>query len=226
MIKKYIRQLNNSEKKIIKEKLDKNEKDSNKLSSQFRLLAVITLLLLGVFILALFFPNRDWIAIKVALTIIAPILIIGILGLFFPSYLHWKKYHENFKLNIKPKCVKALEENRVDVKKVESHSVYFIEQFEDEGNGYVFDIGGNRCLFLKGQDYEFAQNNNKWPNSSFEIVRIPSTREILGIFAYSDKLKPQKIFKSSEYANEEYLWGSFEEVVNQPANEFIRTILK
>ncbi|HEV7591346.1 MAG TPA: hypothetical protein VGO40_24750, partial [Longimicrobium sp.] len=48
---------------------------------------------------------------------------------------------------------RALEDGRVTVKRVSAVAVIEIEPLEDEGTGYVFDLGDGRVLFLKGQEY-------------------------------------------------------------------------
>src|SRR3954465_9190104 len=66
---------------------------------------------------------------------------------------------------------RALEDGRVTVKRVSAVAVIEIEPLEDEGTGYVFDLGDGRVLFLKGQEYVPTEDGyDPWPNTDFELV--------------------------------------------------------
>ena len=159
--------------------------------------------------------------------------LIGIAALYLAmtsvaGYRHWSRHHRDFVRDILPELRKALEDGRVAVKQVAASAVIEIEEFEDEGQGYLFDVGGGNVLFLKGQLY-YAENQyaegggDPWPNTRFDIVRTLHGNHWLGIFCQGDPLEPTRTI-AAEDQREEYVWDEREEVRHGTLDEVARAI--
>ena len=55
---------------------------------------------------------------------------------------HWSRIHRHFMRHEAPQIQKALENENVFVKKVLANAAIEIIEFEDEGSGYIYDVGG------------------------------------------------------------------------------------
>lgn len=87
-----------------------------------------------------------------------------------------REYGERYMEQRHPELARVLEDGRVTVKRVRAVAVVEIEPIEDEGTGYVFDLGDGRVLFLKGQDYFPADDGAPWPNTEFGSARPRTAR--------------------------------------------------
>lgn len=88
-----------------------------------------------------------------AIPIVAAILCLYFLIAVIESHLYWRRVFRDFERNTVPLLKKVLESGEVRTKSVVASSVIEIVEFEDEGSGYIFDIGDGRSLLLKGQQY-------------------------------------------------------------------------
>lgn len=147
----------------------------------------------------------------------APVLVIAGIVLFFLGanmvlgFFRWRGYAKQFHRNVNPKVRDALAAGLVEVKRVEVKEAIEIEEFEDEGSGWIFDIGEGQCLVLKGQSYFPDDKQSAWPNTSFEIVRTAKHGLWVGIFCFGNALKPLQTVPTSEFP-EEFIWGEMESV--------------
>lgn len=117
-----------------------------------------------------------------------------------------------------------LEDGRVTVKRVRAVAVVEIEPIEDEGMGYVFDLGDGRVLFLKGQDYNVADDDVPWPNTEFEIVRAATDRTLLGLHCHGTALRPLRVIPRED-VDPQKGWNEREEVLSMSVDEAVRTVL-
>jgi hypothetical protein len=120
---------------------------------------------------------------------------------------------------------RALEDGRVMVKRVRAVAVVEIEPLEDEGTGYVFDLGDGRVLFLKGDDYFPAEEGATWPNTDFEIVRTAAGGMILDLHCHGTALPPLRIIPRDE-VDPEKGWDEREEVLEMSVDDAVRTVLR
>jgi len=161
--------------------------------------------------------------------------LIGIVALYLvvssiAGHRRWSSHHRDFVQNTLPELRKAFEDGRVAVKHVAASVVIEIEEYEDEGQGYLFDVGGGNVLLLKGQQY-FAENQfaagggNPWPNTRFDIVRTLHGNCWLGIFCQGDSLEPIRTI-AAEDLREEYTWDDREEVRRGTLDEVARAICR
>jgi len=145
--------------------------------------------------------------------------------LLVQSYFHWGRLHRKFQREDVPEIMKALADGRVAVKKVKATAVIEIEEFEDEGAGYIFDIGSGKILFLKGQWFSPLETNIEWPNSEFEIVRTVHANRWVGILCYGQRLEPVRVIESSE-CKDEIVWEEREDVLEGTIESFAQSITK
>ena len=152
----------------------------------------------------------------------------GILSLFLiftliRGYIHWSRVGREFRQTDVPAIQAALRDATVQVTSVRATAVATIEQFEDEGDGFIFDVGNGQLLVLKGQRYWPVAETMPWPNSEFEIVRSTVGNRWIGIFCSGNLLKPITTLRSSD-CKDGVIWSDREDVVNVSMEEFVRSI--
>jgi hypothetical protein len=119
-----------------------------------------------------------------------------------------------------------LQDGRVTVKRVRAVAVVQIEPIEDEGTGYVFDLGDGRVLFLKGQDYDMARADDaSWPNTDFEIVRAVTDGTMLDLHCHGAPLPPLRVV-SGDDVDPQKGWDERDEVLEMSMDDAVRTILR
>jgi hypothetical protein len=142
-------------------------------------------------------------------------LVIGGIVLFFfgvnmvLGFFRWRGYAKRFRRKVNPKVQEALADGRVEVKRVEAKDVIELEEFEDEGPGWIFDLGDGQCLVLKGQTFYPTNEQSPWPNDQFELVRTSKHGLQVGIFCSGKLLEPSQRISTAEFP-EEFIWGEME----------------
>lgn len=119
----------------------------------------------------------------------------------------------------------VLEDGRVIVKRVQATAVVEIEELEDEGPGYLFDVGGGQVLFLKGLDYPPYDDETAWPNSDFEIIRGYVDGEFVGMAYHGAALPPARVIRHHE-VDAEAVWDEREEVLQMSLDDAVRSLLR
>ncbi len=122
------------------------------------------------------------------------------------------------------KLARALEDGRVTVKRVHAVAVVEIEPIEDEGTGYVFDLGDGRVLFIKGTDYFPEDEEASWPNTDFEIVRTVAAGQLLDVYCHGTALPPMRVIPGNQ-VDPEKGWDEREEVLQMSMDDALRTVL-
>jgi len=86
----------------------------------------------------------------------------------------------------------ALHRNQALETRIQSDEIVELEEEEDEGACYAFQLVGKRIVFVSGQDfYPSAQ----FPNSNFSLIRIYGENEVLVetfIEKHGKKLRPKR----------------------------------
>lgn len=141
------------------------------------------------------------------------------------GYLHWSAVQSGRRRGEVPQIREALDRGMVSVKRVTASSVAVIEEYEDEGRGFTYDIGEGRLLFLKGQDYAPVSEAMAWPNSRFEIVRSEDGVLWIGIFCFGEQLVPEVVIPSSA-CREEFVYAVHEELVTDELHAFCRRLTR
>jgi hypothetical protein len=136
-----------------------------------------------------------------------------------------REFREAHTARMSSELSRALEDGRVMVKRVRAVAVVEIEPLEDEGTGYVFDLGDGRVLFLKGDDYFPAEEGAPWPNTDFEIVRTAGGGTILDVHCHGTALPPLRIIPRDE-VDPAKGWDEREEVLEMSVDDAVRTVLR
>ncbi|MHB0961139.1 MAG: hypothetical protein ACYC1V_32560, partial [Pirellulaceae bacterium] len=141
------------------------------------------------------------------------------------SFVHWRRvYRDVTKETARAICM-ILEDGRVLSKEVTASEVYEIEEYEDEGPGYIFDVGGGTSLLLKGQKYEPEEDEMPWPASSFSLVRSVEGTLWVGLFSTGQTLCPSRKFKMED-CTDTFAWSEREEVLNSTPEEVLMGLIK
>ena len=112
------------------------------------------------------------------------------------SYPRWARYERNWIKNRLPKLKAALRDGSVNVRNVHATAVIEVEGDEDVGNGYIFDVGDGKLLFLHGSDP--VDDDMPWPNNNFEIVHTARDQQCVGIFCRGTQLEPVRTIQAHE----------------------------
>jgi membrane protein implicated in regulation of membrane protease activity len=163
------------------------------------------------------------IGLVVAFVAVVMIVCLYAMIVLLSGYLHWTSVQRGRQRSEGPQIREALDRGRVLVKKVTASSVAVIEEYEDEGRGFIYDVGEGRLLFLKGQDYAPVSEAMAWPNSRFEIVRSEDGDLWIGIFCLGERLVPELVIPSSA-CREEFVYAVREELVADELRVFCRRL--
>ncbi|HEX8393948.1 MAG TPA: hypothetical protein VF665_16515 [Longimicrobium sp.] len=145
--------------------------------------------------------------------------------LFVRAYvrdLRFRRAHPPVLVPATPPPPGVREDGRVVVKRVTACAVVEIEEVEDEGRGWLYDLGDGRVLFLKGLDYSPLDDDTPWPNTEFEIVRGLVDREFVAMAYHGRALAPLRVIRRDEY-DVQAMWDEREEVIEGTLEEVIRT---
>lgn len=140
------------------------------------------------------------------------------------GYFHWRGVHARFRRVGVPRIQAALSHGGAQAKRVRAVAVVEIQEYEDEGPGYIYDVEDGKLLFLKGQQYYPVDESSPWPNTEFEIVRASEEDVWVGIFCHGDELAPSRVIASAD-CREEIAWDEREELVDGPMEVFVDSIL-
>jgi hypothetical protein len=146
------------------------------------------------------------------IAILAGIASLLFLVMLVGGHLQWRRVQQRWHDHDAPQIRGALENGRVHVRRFTATAVIEIDQREDEGGGYLFEIGTNAVLVLKGQIYESAEEDAPWPNSAFELVRTAHGNRWVGIFCDGEKLTPRRTILPSQTPDQQ-IWRDREDVV-------------
>lgn len=142
-------------------------------------------------------PTGVWI---IVVPVVAPV---GIIAFYVSSsivigHVHWSRFAKQFALNNAPAIRKALDNGQAFVCRVRSDSVVVVQEDEDEGSAYIFDLGDGSSLYLRGQEYFPEIESSPWPARQFEIVRTKVDRLLVGVFAGSEPVADIREVRISE----------------------------
>jgi hypothetical protein len=151
--------------------------------------------------------------------------IAGIVLFFFggnmvSGWLRWGGTVRKLRAEREPLVREALADGRVEVTRVVAQGVIELEEFEDEGQGFVFDIGGGQSLLLKGQNYLPEDQAAPWPSTEFELVRTAKHRLWVGLFNRGQALTPQQRVPLTEFPSD-FVWAEEERIVPLPPEELV-----
>jgi hypothetical protein len=135
-----------------------------------------------------------------------------------------REFFENHDAYRTGKLARELEDGRVTVRRVHATAVVEIEPVEDEGTGYVFDVGDGRVLFIKDA-FLPGDEETPWPNTDFEIVRAAADGRFLDVHCHGTALPPLRVVRRDE-VDPQKGWDEREEVLEMSVDDAVRTILR
>jgi hypothetical protein len=135
-----------------------------------------------------------------------------------------RKFFEVYDARRSRETARVLEDGRVTVRRVRAVAVVEIEPLEDEGTGYVFDLGDGRVLFFK-EGFFPDDEEAPWPNTDFEIVRAAADGRLLGVRGHGTALPPLRVVPHDD-VDPEKGWDEREEVLQMSVDEALSTILR
>jgi hypothetical protein len=136
-----------------------------------------------------------------------------------------EQFIERYTAQRSGEVARVLQDGRVTVKRVHAVAVVQIEPIEDEGTGYLFDLGDGRVLFLKGQDYDVAGDDAPWPNTEFEIVRAVTDGTMLDLRCHGTALPPLRVISRDE-VDPRKAWDEREAVLEMSLDDAVRIVLR
>jgi hypothetical protein len=130
-----------------------------------------------------------------------------------------------YEARMQGELARALEDGRVTVRRVRAAAVVEIEPLEDEGTGYVFDLGDGRVLFIKGPDYHPRDGGMPWPNTDFEIVRAAAGGRLLDVRCHGTALRPLRVIPRDD-VDPAKRWDEREEVLEMSVDDAVQAVLR
>ncbi len=139
--------------------------------------------------------------------------------------MRMRSYRKRAILEGNPRIKAALDDGKVKVLSVTASSVVFFEQFEDEGDGYLFEAGPTSCVIFKDQESYPADERMPWPARHFEFITTAESDIRIGLFSSGELLTPRLTIPLAETC-EDFVWDARLEVLNKSADEVLRGLLK
>jgi hypothetical protein len=141
------------------------------------------------------------------------------------GYFSWRRFWRRWRSEQEPGIRRALEDGRVMSRRFTATSVIELEEWEDEGPGYLFQVADGKVLFLKGQPYATAEDDTAWPNSDFELVRTLQGNRWVGIFCHGESLTPLRVI-AQDQLRDDVIWSEREDVVEGSVESVAASITK
>lgn len=239
MYREFVRQMKVSERKLLGDALlaDTNPRDRRRDTLKWLAVGMGGLILCAVPVIAAshLIPEGvvrgGWQRVAVmacALTIavfsLAGLICFYVMTQVIRSHFEVNRLRSEFRRETAPEIRNALADGQVIVKEVAATAVIELAEYEDEGSGWLFDIGAGQVLFLKGQSYEPEDESLPWPNSEFEIVRTRHGKMWVGIFCHGEELEPVRVLELSD-CRHEIAWKDGEELLAGEINSVADSLL-
>lgn len=114
----------------------------------------------------------------------------------------------------------ALDDGKVLVRIVLAKAVIEFSSYDEETVGYAFDIGEDGLLFLNSIDDSMDPQEDRWPNSNFELVVSHSGNLFLNLEIKGTPLTPARVLSADEYDSEK-LWELKEEPISSDLESLV-----
>ena len=213
MLEKYERPFNVAERASLAAGLDRGPPSRRRMLRWLSIwLAIVAVGILILSCIALLFDGKPgWPAligaVLAGVTFVACIIAGYCAYAVVAGYRRTVYYAANFAQKTAPQIRAALQDGRTSVCRVTSVGVIVIEEFEDEGSAFIYDLGDGTCLYLRGEGY-YLDNvpGTSWPVRQFDLVRAAANDLWLGVFNRERRLEPE-LEVSMEEMPREYAWG-------------------
>ena len=227
MIKEAVRSLRDPERRCLQERLKAQCPVTGRDTAKWAFIWAGGLVMLGLSAAGLiaFRPNPVLGGIVGGILFVAGIICLYALIAVLSGFFHWRRVYRDVAKNTAPLIRRALEEDRCLSRDVTASEVYEIEEFEDEGPGYIFAIGDGKSLVLKGQKYAPEEDQMPWPARAFSLVRSPDKSLWIGLFSSGAEMPPARTIKMEECLDE-FVWSEREDVLDGQPEDVFRGIMK
>ncbi len=227
MIQETIRCLTDAERRCLQERLDAQCPVSGRGTARWSLIWAGGLLLLALLAAGLIAlrPNPVLGGLVGGLLSVAGIVCLYALIMVVSGFLRWRQAYREFARDTVPVVRRVLREGRCLSRDVTASRVYEIEEFEDEGPGYIFAIGEGKSLLLKGQKYEPEDARMPWPAPTFSLVRSSDGELWIGLFSSGQTLSPLRTIQMDECLDD-FVWSEREDVLEGEPGQILNGILK
>lgn len=98
-----------------------------------------------------------------------------------------------------------LKDGNVMVLSCQSNAVIEVEEFEDEGPGFFFEIDDGKIMFLQGQYLYDHVDSKRFPNKKFDVVKLPHSGVILDVVCKGDSLAPLRVLEPTAISSEQHI---------------------
>lgn len=227
MISENIRVLTDTERRCLQEWLTSPSSVTVAGTAKWALIWFVLLLFLGTLAAGLVAIGPNPVLGGIGGGILFSAAVVCLYGLIavITSFVHWRRVHRDFAEETAPAICKILEDGYVSSKEVTASEVFEIEEYEDEGPGYIFDVGGGMSLLLKGQKYEPEEDEMPWPASTFSLVRSVDGTLWVGLFSTGQTLSPSRRIKMED-CTDMFSWSEHEEVLNRTPEEVLMGLIR
>lgn len=141
------------------------------------------------------------------------------------DFFRWRKEFRSISKTTHPLIRNVLAADRVRSLDVSALAVCVIEEFEDEGAGYIFALGDGKSLLLKGQKYVPDRGDMPWPAAQFSIVRSEDGALWVGIFSSGPELPPARTVQIRD-CTQAFAWSEQEDVLDGEPDDILKQIMK
>jgi hypothetical protein len=107
-------------------------------------------------------------------------------GLVVAGVVHFRSRGRSARVALTSALQRELAQGTVEVTTYEVVDAINVEEFEDEGSMYYLKLRDGRILFIAGQHLYDFEEKRRFPNTKFQVVRTPRTRELLGFVCLGD----------------------------------------
>ena len=181
---KFERSLQEKELNLIDFQLNQLNKTAK---NQIRYFAILTLIILGAMLIAYFY--------------ISPrnINVLFLISAIYLGIIVWVIAERRTKLSRRRKSIAYLKaRNLLTVVEVNSDSFYLLDEEDDEGVYYLYQLQNNKVFSFGGQDF---YESDVFPSNKFEIVEgrgIKNEILILETFVHGEKIKPKRTISGKD----------------------------
>jgi hypothetical protein len=224
MIKETICELTESERGCLQDRLDARCPVTARDTVKWSLIWLGGLLLLAVGLIALR-PGAILGGIAGGVLFVAGIICLYAFIMVVSGFFRWRKTFRQFAKETIQTTRRVLQEGRCQSRDVTASEVYEIEEFEDEGPGYIFALGEGKSLLLKGQKYAPEEDKMPWPAGTFSLVRSTDGGLWIALFSSGKVLLPTQTIQVQE-CKEEFVRSEREDVLEGQPDQVLKEITK
>lgn len=109
-------------------------------------------------------------------------------GLVAAGFVHRRTRARSAEVALTSALHRELAEGIAEVTTYEVVDAISVEEVEDEGSMYYLKLRDGRILFIAGQYLYDVEEDKRFPNTKFQAVRTPRTRQLIDFICLGDYL--------------------------------------